>query len=60
MFEVSINRVDIQEVEDRMDELTAWLLSHYVSIGACAIVLQAIFDKIDKLKENFDENEEEK
>ena len=39
MFEVSINRVDIQEVEDRMDELTAWLLSHYVSIGACAIVL---------------------
>lgn len=58
MFEVSINRVDVQEVEDRMDELTAWLTSHYVNIGACAIVLRAIFDKIDELKENF--NEEEK
>lgn len=47
---LSVDERDIQEIEENMDALTKWLLSHYTGIGAAGLVLQAIFNKLDEVK----------
>jgi len=54
---LSIDERDIQEIEENMDALTQWLLSHYTGIGAAGLILQAIFDKLDEVKTKRKEKE---
>ena len=56
---VSIDREDIEEIERNYDKLTKFLTTNYVNIGACAIILQAVIDRVEELKAMFKGEETE-
>lgn len=55
MFE--INKKDLQQAENfaKSGELVELMNEEGLSFGAMALVLDAIFEKIDEVKEKFDE-----
>ena len=55
MFE--INKEDLQQAENfaKSGELVELMNEEGLSFGAMALVLDAIFEKIDEVKEKFDE-----
>lgn len=57
MFE--INKQDLQQTEDfaKSGELVELMNEEGLSFGAMALVLDAIFEKIDAIKEKFEDEE---
>lgn len=57
MFEnnmtIEIDSRDIEEIENNFDNLGKWLTEHFTRFGAQAVVLSAIIEKIEELKEEL-------
>lgn len=60
-MEIEISMEDIHEIEDKMEDLTGWLVSNFTSPVACLIVLQGVQDKVKEFKKiiDFDGEEDE-
>lgn len=56
---IGITRDEVDEVESRLDELGDWCTSHLTHFGSCAIVMQAVIDKLDEITEFLDKAEDE-
>lgn len=54
---IEIDIRDIEEIENKFEILSEWLMNHYTRIGAQAVVLTAILDKVDELKEELAKEE---
>ena len=48
---------DIEEIEIKFEILSESLIYHYTRIGAQAVVLTAVLDKVDELKEELAKEE---
>lgn len=57
MFEnnmtIEIDSRDIEEIENNFDNLGKWLTEHFTRFGAQAVILSAIIEKIEELKEEL-------
>lgn len=54
---IEIDIRDIEEIEKNIEILAEWLMNHYTRIGAQAVVLTAILDKVEELKEKLAKEE---
>lgn len=54
---IEIDIRDVEEIERNIEILAEWIMNHYTRIGAQAIVLTAILDKVDELKEELAKEE---
>lgn len=55
---IEIDSRDIEEIEKNIGILSEWLRSHYTRFGAQAIVLTAVLDKVEELKEVLAQEED--
>ena len=55
MLNISIDKQDLEEIENNYDKLGRFLTSNFVSFSACAFVLQTIMDAVDKAKEQLEQ-----
>lgn len=57
MFEdnmtIEIDSRDIEEIENNFDNLAKWLTEHFTSFAAQAVVLSAVIEKVEELKEEL-------
>lgn len=54
---IEIDIRDIEEIEKNIEILVEWMISHYTRVGAQAIALTAILDKVEELKKELAEKE---
>ena len=54
---IEIDIRDVEEVERNIEILAEWMMNHYTRIGAQAIALTAILDKVEELKKELAEKE---
>lgn len=54
---IEIDIRDVEEIERNIEILAEWIMNHYTRISAQAIVLTAILDKVDELKEELAKEE---
>mgnify|MGYP004651821473 FL=1 len=54
---IEIDIRDIEEIENKFEILSEWLMNHYTHIGAQAVVLTAILDKVEELKRELAKEE---
>ena len=50
MLNISVDKQDLEEIENNYDKLSKFLTSNFVSFSACAFVLQTVMDAVDKAK----------
>lgn len=50
---IEIDSRDIEEIENNFDDLSKWLTEHFVRFGAQAVVLSAVIEKVEELKEEL-------
>lgn len=50
---IEIDSRDIEEIENNFDDFGKWLTEHFTRFGAQAVVLSAIIEKIEELKEEL-------
>lgn len=51
--EIQINKKVIDEVEEMIPNISAYLLENCVYFGTAAVVVQAIFEKVEDLKQKL-------
>lgn len=56
-MEIEIDRSVINEIEKTLPDLATWLGKHTVHFGTSAVILTAITNELDKLKEQFEEDQ---
>lgn len=50
---IEIDSRDIEKIENNFDNLGKWLTDHFTRFGAQAVVLSAIIEKVEELKEEL-------
>lgn len=50
---IEIDSRDIEEIENNFDDLGKWLTKHFTRFGAQAVVLSAVIEKVEELKEEL-------
>lgn len=55
---ITIDKQDINEIENKYDDLGQWLISNFASFPACAFVLQSVMSAVDEFKKTMDEFKE--
>lgn len=54
---IEIDSRDIEEIENNFDDLSKWLTEHFARFGAQAVVLSAVIEKVEELKEELSKEE---
>lgn len=54
---IEIDSRDIEEIENNFDDLGKWLTEHFARFGAQAVVLSAVIEKVEELKEELAKEE---
>lgn len=54
---IEIDSRDIEEIENNFDDLSKWLTEHFARFGAQAVVLSAVIEKVEELKEELAKEE---
>lgn len=54
---IEIDSRDIEEIENNFDDLAGWLTEHFTRFGAQAVVLSAVIEKVEELKEELAKEE---
>lgn len=47
---IEITKADVAEIDRKLPKLAAWLTENFSSFNTCAIILSAVYDKVDEIK----------
>lgn len=52
-MEITIDKMDLQELKDKIEDLAKWLTENFTNFNVSALILSAVLEKIDEIEEAF-------